>query len=113
MRLSRLYEKYVDWYYRRFPIEMEEPYFKWSFLHKETARHVFVRINGVKLLVLVALDVAGNPFVMCHHRRMPGNLKLQGFYHGGRLYPARFFNLYLKVGLGRHCDLQSKPGRSH
>lgn len=99
MRLSRLYEKFVDVYYRWFPIPMEESHFKWSFIHKETACHIFVNVNGVKLLVLAALDVAGNPLVMCHHRQMPGNLKLHGFYHGGRLYPARFLNLYLRTGL--------------
>lgn len=98
-RLIRLYEQCVDWYYRRFPIAVEEPYFKWSFLVKGTDRHIFVRINGAKLLVLVALDVVGNPLVMCHHRGMPGKLDIQGFYHGGRLYPSRLLNLYLKVGL--------------
>ncbi len=107
MRLSRLVEKYVDWYYRRFPIPMEESYLKWSFLHRETARHIFIQVSGVKILALVALDVAGNPLIMCHHRRMPGILDITGFYHGGRLYPARFLNLYLKVGLCKSSGMNS------
>lgn len=98
MRLSRLYEQWVDVYYRWFPIQMEDIFFS-DFIRQETTRHIFVDVNGVKLLVLVALDVAGNPLVMCHHRQMPGSLKIRGFYHGGRLYPSRFLNLYLRTGL--------------
>lgn len=99
MRLIRLYEKYVDWYHRKFPVPVEAECLRWNFLRRETVHHLFVSVAGVKLLVMVALDVAGNPITVCHARRMPGKLRIDGFYHGGRLYPARFFNLYLKAGL--------------
>jgi len=99
MRLSRLWEQYIDWYHRKFPTPMEDACLRWSFLKRETIRHVFVSVRGVKLLVMVAEDVSGNPFMMCHARRREGHLRIDGFYHGGRLYPARFFNLYLKTGL--------------
>lgn len=98
-RLIRLYEKYVDWYHRVFPTPMEDACLRWSFLKKETIRHVFVSVNGHRLLLMVAFDVAGNPFTMCHARRREGPVKIDGFYHGGRLYPARLFNLYLQAGL--------------
>lgn len=109
MRLIRLYEKYVDWHHRKFPTEMEDTCLHWNFLEKETIHHVFVSINGVKLLVMVARDVAGNVFTVCHARRRWGALKIDGFYHGGRLYPARLFHLYLQAGFDA---IQSKPGRS-
>ena len=99
MRLSRLYEKYVDWYHRKFPIPVEAECLRWNFIRKETAHHLFVSIKGVKLLVMVSLDVAGNPVTVCHARRTAGTVHIDGFYHGGRLYPARLFNLYLKAGL--------------
>jgi hypothetical protein len=88
---------------------MEDTCLHWNFLEKETIHHVFVSINGVKLLVMVARDVAGNVFTVCHARRRWGALKIDGFYHGGRLYPARLFHLYLQAGFDA---IQSKPGRS-
>lgn len=108
MRLIRLYEKFVDWYHRKFPFEVEAECLRWNFLRKETVRHIFVSVAGTRLLVMVALDVAGNPLIVCHARRIPGSLRdLRGFYHGGKLYPARHFNLYLKTGLT--CNLNDTP----
>lgn len=107
-RLIRLYEQYIDWYHRKFPLPVEAECLRWNFIRKETVRHLFVSINGTKLLLMVSLDVAGNPVTVCHARRMAGTVKFDGFYHGGRLYPARLFNLYLKAGLDA---VQSKPGR--
>lgn len=100
MRLSRLHELYVDWYHRKFPVEAEASCLRWNFLKDGTVHYIFISVRGVKLLALVVMDVAGNPFIECHSGKQFVNLNgIDGFYHGGRLYPARLLNLYLKVGL--------------
>lgn len=99
MRLIRWYEQYIDWYYRKFPLKLTEECLRWRFPQRKTIHHMFISVSGVRLLAMVALDVVGQPIVVCHHRRQVGKLKIDGFYHAGRKYPARFFKLYLRTGL--------------
>lgn len=108
MRLIlRAIEKWLCWYHRTDrPGDVRDMVIHHG-MNREPIRCVPVLINGVRLYVIVGLTLRNRPVAVCRYRGASGPeldvKKIQGFYHGGRLYPGRFLHLYIKTGLLPLC----------
>lgn len=115
MRLIyRTIEKFLCWYHRNDrPADVRDMVLHHG-MKREPTRCIPVLINGVRLYVLAGMTLRGRPVAVCRYRGAHGpelDVKIiQGFYHGGRLYPGRFLHLYIKTGFAYAASHVRKTG---